>query len=108
MDLNAVDFAKGNGLVPVIVQKCNGRRHGKVLMLAYADREALELTVKTGLAHFWSWRTKKIWKKGETSGNTLQVENILVDCDGDTLLFRVRTNGPVCHTGNQNCFFQKL
>jgi len=103
-----VDFAKGGGLVPVVVQKCNRRRAGKVLMVAYANKEALDLTISTGYAHLWSRSRKRIWKKGETSGNTLKVVEILMDCDSDALLYRVIPTGPVCHTGKQNCFFRKI
>lgn len=103
-----IDFSKSGGLVPVIVQKSNHRRAGKVLMLAYANEQALRLTMETGLAHFWSRSRKRLWKKGETSGHTLEVETVLLDCDGDTLLYCVFTRGPVCHTGEQNCFGKRV
>ena len=77
---------------------------GRVLMLAWMDDEAERLTRETGEAHFWSRSRKTIWRKGETSGNTLAVEEIRDDCDGDALLLRVSPNGPACHTGSVSCF----
>ena len=77
---------------------------GRVLMLAWMDDEALRLTRETGEAHFWSRSRQRLWRKGETSGNTLAVEDLREDCDGDALLLRVRPNGPVCHTGAVSCF----
>jgi phosphoribosyl-ATP pyrophosphohydrolase/phosphoribosyl-AMP cyclohydrolase len=89
------------GLIPVVVQDVGS---GAVLMLAYADREAVETTVATGLAHFWSRSRWALWKKGETSGNTLQVIEMTADCDGDALLVRVLPAGPTCHRGTRSCF----
>ena len=77
---------------------------GRVLMLAWMDDEALRLTRETGEAHFWSRSRRRLWRKGETSGNTLAVEELRDDCDGDALLMRVRHNGPACHTGSVSCF----
>ena len=77
---------------------------GRVLMLAWMDDEALRLTREAGEAHFWSRSRQRLWRKGETSGNTLAVEDLREDCDGDALLLRVRPNGPVCHTGAVSCF----
>jgi phosphoribosyl-ATP pyrophosphohydrolase/phosphoribosyl-AMP cyclohydrolase len=77
---------------------------GRVLMLAWMDGEAERLTRETGEAWFWSRSRKRLWKKGETSGNTLAVEELRDDCDGDALLVRVRPNGPACHTGSVSCF----
>ena len=77
---------------------------GRVLMLAWMDEEAERLTRETGEAWFWSRSRQRLWKKGETSGNTLAVEEIRDDCDGDALLIRVRPNGPACHTGSLSCF----
>ncbi len=88
-------------LIPVIVQDAGS---GRVLMLAYADDEAVRRTRDTGEAWFWSRSRSEYWRKGETSGNTLAVEEIRDDCDGDALLYRVRTAGPVCHTGAESCF----
>jgi phosphoribosyl-AMP cyclohydrolase / phosphoribosyl-ATP pyrophosphohydrolase len=89
------------GLIVAIAQDA---ATGTVLMVAYMDREALARTVETGEAHFWSRSRQKLWKKGETSGNRLQVESIQADCDGDSLLLGVRPAGPACHTGARSCF----
>jgi phosphoribosyl-ATP pyrophosphohydrolase/phosphoribosyl-AMP cyclohydrolase len=89
------------GLIPVVVQDIGS---GAVLMLAYADREAVEKTLATGFAHFWSRSRQALWKKGETSGNTLQVVETTADCDGDALLVRARPAGPTCHRGTRSCF----
>jgi phosphoribosyl-ATP pyrophosphohydrolase/phosphoribosyl-AMP cyclohydrolase len=89
------------GLIPVVVQDVGS---GAVLMLAYADREAVEKTLSTGQAHFWSRSRQALWKKGETSGNTLQVVEMTADCDGDALLVRARPAGPTCHRGTRSCF----
>ena len=88
-------------LTPVIVQDADT---GRVLMLAYADDEAVRRTRETGEAWFWSRSRRELWHKGATSGNTMAVEEIRDDCDGDTLLYRVRPNGPACHTGAESCF----
>ncbi|MBA2475746.1 MAG: bifunctional phosphoribosyl-AMP cyclohydrolase/phosphoribosyl-ATP diphosphatase HisIE [Actinobacteria bacterium] len=77
---------------------------GRVLMLAWMDDEALRLTRETGEAHFWSRSRRRLWRKGETSGNTLAVEELRYDCDGDAILLGVRPAGPVCHTGAESCF----
>jgi phosphoribosyl-ATP pyrophosphohydrolase/phosphoribosyl-AMP cyclohydrolase len=90
-----------HGLVPVVVQDVAS---GAVLMLAYADRRAVELTLATGQAHFWSRSRQALWRKGETSGNTLAVIEALADCDGDAVLLRVRPAGPACHRGTRSCF----
>ncbi len=103
--LHDVDFEKGEGLVPVIAQ---GRESGKVLMLAYANRLALQRTLETGYAHYWSRSRQKLWKKGEESGHVQRVHEILVDCDGDTLIYSVDQAGPACHTGEMTCFFRRL
>lgn len=96
-----VDFGKAGGLVPVVVQDS---RSLKVLTLAYANEEALELTRKTGNSWFWSRSRKKLWMKGEESGNTQKVVKILIDCDSDALVYVVEPSGPACHTGRQTCF----
>jgi len=88
-------------LRPAIVQDAGD---GRVLMLAYMDEEALRLTRESGEAWFWSRSRRRLWRKGETSGNTLAVEELRDDCDGDALLLRVRPAGPVCHTGSLTCF----
>ncbi|RMH53963.1 MAG: bifunctional phosphoribosyl-AMP cyclohydrolase/phosphoribosyl-ATP diphosphatase HisIE [Candidatus Hydrogenedentota bacterium] len=94
-----------NGLVPVVCQEISS---GIVLMVAYANAEAVEKTVETGEAHFFSRSRNRLWKKGETSGNILRVCRILVDCDSDTLLYRVEPAGPACHTGHRSCFYRDL
>jgi phosphoribosyl-ATP pyrophosphohydrolase/phosphoribosyl-AMP cyclohydrolase len=99
-DLGALDFAKGNGLVTVVVQD---DATDVVLMVAHADREALERTLATGEMHFHS-RSRGLWHKGATSGNTQRVVSLAPDCDGDALLARVRPAGPACHTGATSCF----
>jgi phosphoribosyl-AMP cyclohydrolase / phosphoribosyl-ATP pyrophosphohydrolase len=93
------DFS--DGLLPVVVQSVND---GEVLMLAYANGEALEATLHSGQAHFWSRSREELWRKGATSGNVLDIESVAVDCDGDALLYRVRESGPACHTGQRSCF----
>jgi phosphoribosyl-ATP pyrophosphohydrolase/phosphoribosyl-AMP cyclohydrolase len=89
------------GLLPVVVQDAGS---GAVLMLAYANREAVELTLSTGEAHFWSRSRQSLWRKGETSGNTLRVVEVTADCDGDALLVRAHPAGPACHRGTRTCF----
>jgi phosphoribosyl-AMP cyclohydrolase len=103
MHIDKLDFSKG--LIPVIVQDQSSK---EILMLAYVNREALEKTLSTALAHFWSRSRGKLWKKGETSGNFIKVNEILVDCDGDTLIYLSSAGGPACHTGNKSCFFRSL
>ncbi len=90
-----------NGLLPVIVQD---RASGDVLMVAWANAEALAKTGETGFAHFWSRSRKALWRKGETSGNGLRVVEARADCDRDTLLLVVEPQGPACHTGERTCF----
>lgn len=104
-NLKEIDFEKGGGLVPVVVQDASTK---EVLMVAYANREALEKTLKTGFAHYYSRSRRKLWKKGETSGNTQKVKRVLVDCDGDTLLYIVEQKGVACHTGEYSCFFRTV
>ncbi len=99
-----IDFAKGDGLVPVIVQD---DASGSVLMLAYMNREAYERTVATGFACYWSRSRRDFWVKGETSGHKQEVRAIHVDCDGDTILLKVRQHGAACHEGYRSCFFRK-
>ena len=100
LDLDALDFGKGGGLVSIIVQDAVS---GAVLMTAFADREALERTIATGEMHFRS-RSRGLWHKGATSGNTQHVVSLEADCDGDALLARVIPAGPACHTGTTSCF----
>ncbi len=96
-----IDFEKGNGLVPAIVQDS---KTNKVLMLGYMNNDAYEKTRAEGRATFFSRSKNRLWTKGETSGNYLNVEQILVDCDNDTLLIKAAPEGPTCHTGEDTCF----
>lgn len=101
-----VDFEKGNGLVPAIAQDV---RTGKVLMMAYMNREALETTLKEGRACYWSRSRKELWRKGDTSGDIQIVKDVLVDCDEDTILLLVEQRGKgACHTRKWTCFFRRL
>jgi len=103
--LSSIDWTK-NDLIPAIVQESNS---GKVLMLAYMNKEAVELTCKTNLAHFYSRSRKKMWKKGESSGNLQHVKEIYLDCDLDTILLKVvQDGGCACHTGRESCFFNRV
>lgn len=100
-----IDFTKGGGLVPVIVQDDES---GAVLMLAYMNREAYERTIASGYACYWSRSRRALWVKGETSGNVQEVRAVHVDCDGDTLLLRVvQHGGAACHEGYPSCFFRR-
>ena len=100
LDLDRLDFAKGGGLVTVVTQDA---RTGALLMVAHADREALEQTLASGEMHYRS-RTRGLWHKGETSGNIQRVVALAADCDGDAVLARVVPAGPACHTGAVSCF----
>lgn len=100
-----IDWKKVNGLVPVIVEDYETN---ETLMQAYANQNALQATIDNQKATFYSRSRDGLWEKGETSGNTLLMNEILVDCDNDCLLYRVMPNGPVCHTGNRTCFYRKL
>jgi phosphoribosyl-AMP cyclohydrolase len=95
----------GAGLLTAVAQDA---RSGEVLMVAFMDREALEATRQTGFAHFHSRSRGRLWKKGESSGHVLAVEAILVDCDQDALVLKVRPAGPACHTGAPSCFYRAL
>lgn len=94
-----------SGIVPVIMQDA---ATGEVLTLAYANREAVQRTLDSGEAHFYSRSRESLWRKGETSGNTQQVEEVRLDCDSDALLYKVHPRGPACHTGERSCFHQTL
>ena len=102
--LNAVKF-NDDGLVPVIAQS---HTSGAVLMLAWMNRHTLEETLSTGHVTYWSRSRAKVWRKGETSGNVQRLVEAWIDCDGDTLLFKVDQLGPACHTGAPSCFFRRL
>lgn len=95
-----------DGLVAAIAQEADT---GRVLMVAHMNREALRLTVETGEAHYWSRSRRKLWHKGEESGNTQRVLEVRLDCDGDVILLRVEQQGGVaCHTGRHSCFYRQL
>jgi phosphoribosyl-ATP pyrophosphohydrolase/phosphoribosyl-AMP cyclohydrolase len=102
-----MDFTKLNGLIPAVVQDSTSQ---EVLMVGFMNRTALDRTVETGFATFFSRTRNALWMKGETSGNKLKVDRILVDCDDDTLLVLVTRlgDGNVCHTGERTCFFRAL
>jgi phosphoribosyl-AMP cyclohydrolase / phosphoribosyl-ATP pyrophosphohydrolase len=102
--LAAVAF-DANGLVPVIAQEA---RTGMIRMVAWANRDALAETLATGAACFWSRSRRAAWRKGETSGNTLTVREVRIDCDGDVVLYLVDPSGPSCHTGATSCFFRRV
>jgi phosphoribosyl-ATP pyrophosphohydrolase/phosphoribosyl-AMP cyclohydrolase len=102
-----IDFDKMQGLVPAVIQDADT---AELLMLGFMNREALEATLRTGFATFYSRTRQKLWTKGETSGNRLEVVAAWTDCDRDTILLRVRVlgSGKVCHTGSRSCFTQEL
>ncbi|MBW2066173.1 MAG: phosphoribosyl-AMP cyclohydrolase [Deltaproteobacteria bacterium] len=101
-----LDFSKGGGLLPVIVQDC---KTNKVLMLAYMNKDSWEKTLETREAHYWSRSREELWHKGATSGNVQKVKEIFVDCDDDTVLLRVeQVGGAACHTGHESCFHKKV
>lgn len=100
MRLSAVRFG-ADGLVPVVTQES---RSGDILMVAFANQDALDRTLSTGLAHYFSRSRGSLWQKGETSGHVQRVTEVRLDCDGDTVLYRVEQTGPACHTGTRTCF----
>ncbi len=99
-----LDFEKTDGLIPAIAQDF---KTGDVLMVAYINKESWDLTLKTGIAHYWSRSRNKLWKKGEESGNVQEVKEIRVDCDNDCVIFRINQIGDAaCHTGYRSCFYR--
>ncbi len=100
-DFSCLDWAKGDGLLPAIVQHAHS---GEVLMLGYMNVDALTHTQRTGQVMFYSRSRQRLWTKGETSGHTLALDSIRIDCDADTLLIRAEPNGPTCHQGTSSCF----
>lgn len=101
-----LDFAKGNGLLPAIVQD---HKTGQVLMLAYINEEAWEKTLKTWEAHFWSRSRQELWHKGDTSGHVQKIIEIYADCDDDTVVFKVeQVGGAACHMGYESCFYKQV
>ena len=105
LPVDELGFSKLDGLITVVTQ---ASETGEILMQAYANREALELTLSSGYAHYWSRSRRKLWKKGESSGNVQKINRILVDCDADALIYQVKQKGLACHTGAANCFFREL
>jgi phosphoribosyl-AMP cyclohydrolase / phosphoribosyl-ATP pyrophosphohydrolase len=103
--VNKLDFKKGNGLIPVIVQDAKTK---EVLMQAFANRQAVEHTLKTGKGTYWSRSRNELWVKGETSGHTQKIVSVSTDCDYDSLLYVVEQIGPACHTGEYSCFYNTL
>jgi len=104
VDLVALSFNE-QGLIPVVAQDAES---GEVLMLAWANREALERTLAEGRMVYWSRSRQELWRKGDSSGNVQHVEELRVDCDADVVLARVHQEGPACHTGERSCFFRTL
>ena len=100
-DLDALDFSKMDGLVPVVAQEAGS---GAVLMVAFANREALERSLESGRMHYWSRSRGELWRKGDTSGHVQHVVRLHADCDADTVLALVRQEGAACHTGEPTCF----
>ena len=105
VDISELKFDPVTSLVPVVTQDW---RTKEVLMVAYANEEALRRTMETGYAHYWSRSRRSLWRKGETSGNIQTLKEILVDCDLDTVLYLVDQKGPACHTGARTCFHNRL
>ena len=104
MDLEQIKFNE-NGLVPVIVQDVSS---GQVLMLAYANKDAIQKTIDSGKSHFWSRSREKLWMKGEESGKVQDIKELYYDCDIDTILYLVQQTGAACHTGERTCFYRSL
>lgn len=104
--MDTLNFAKGDGLLPAIVQD---QQSGEVLMLAYINQESWLKTLETGQAHYWSRSRQQLWLKGESSGHVQMIKEILVDCDEDTVVFKVeQIGGAACHKGYASCFFRKV
>jgi phosphoribosyl-AMP cyclohydrolase len=93
------------GLMPVVTQQAGS---GEVLMVAWANREAIDLTLETGEAHYWSRSRGELWHKGATSGHTQKIRRVLTDCDQDTLIYEVEQHGAACHTGRDTCFYREV
>ena len=104
VDIDTLKF-DAHGLIPCVVQQYDT---DEVLMVAWMNAESLALTLKTGTTWFWSRSRQELWNKGATSGNMQHVHELFADCDGDTLLVKVDSPGPACHTGNRTCFFNQL
>lgn len=108
MDLSEINFRHQIAGEELVIGIAQDYQTLEVLMVAYLNREALELTLKTGKAHYWSTSRKKIWFKGESSGHVQEVEEILVDCDADAILLKIKQEGAACHEGYYSCFFRKI
>jgi phosphoribosyl-ATP pyrophosphohydrolase/phosphoribosyl-AMP cyclohydrolase len=102
---DGLDFEHRGGVIPTVTQDTNT---GEILMLAYSNEESLKKAIKLKEAVYWSTSRNELWHKGETSGNTQKLVEILYDCDGDALVFKVEPKGPACHTGEKTCFYRKL
>jgi phosphoribosyl-AMP cyclohydrolase len=101
-----LDFSKGNGLIPAIAQDYQS---GKVLMMAYINKESWDKSLETGEVHYWSRSRQELWHKGVQSGNVQKIKDVYVDCDNDTVLFKVEQIGcAACHTGFESCFYRKV
>jgi phosphoribosyl-AMP cyclohydrolase len=104
--MSALRFDKGNGMLPAIVQD---HQTNEVLMVAYINEEAWQQTLATGKAHYWSRSRNKLWLKGESSGHVQLIKEVLVDCDEDTVIYRVeQLGGAACHTGHRSCFYRRV
>ncbi len=103
--LKKIDFAKQGGLIPAVAQDYFSK---EILMLAFMNEEALRKSVSSGFAHYFSRSRQRLWKKGETSGNTQEIKEIFFDCDNDSILLKVIQKGPACHTGHKTCFYSKV
>jgi phosphoribosyl-AMP cyclohydrolase len=105
LQINDLNFDTLQGLIPVVTVD---HKTKEVLMLAFATQQAIEMTAKTGYAHYWSRSRNKLWMKGETSGNKQSIVKMKVDCDNDAVLYEVKQTGPACHTGKMSCFHREL
>ncbi|MGL4991288.1 MAG: phosphoribosyl-AMP cyclohydrolase [Sarcina sp.] len=105
IEINSIDFEKNKGLIPAVIQDYETL---EVLMLGYMNKESLKKTIDTKKTYFFSRSRKKLWNKGETSGNFQIIKDIFVDCDNDTLLIKVKQLGVACHTGKKSCFYKKI
>jgi len=105
---NELKFRKIDGIEGLVTVIAQDFKTNEVLMVAYANKEAIDKTIETGKVHYYSTSKKKLWLKGETSGNTQEVKEMLIDCDGDALLIKVEQIGGACHKGYRSCFYRKV
>ena len=103
--IKSLDFSKNNGLISIIAQDC---KTNEVLMVAFANEEAVRETLKSGIVTYWSRSRNQLWKKGETSGHVQKLKQVMLDCDGDCLLVKVEQVMGACHTGHYSCFYREL